>query len=391
MKTILHMIETGGTGGAETVYLDLVRRLDPARWRHVPVLPRREWMYEQLIEFGIEPILVRERWPLDPVFLARMAGVIRRFDVDLIHAHLFGSAARAAVLSRLCGIPAIATLHGTIDVPQGNRLGALKRAVVKHGLKRIVFVSEQLRRSFLELVPLKASVETVITNGIDAERYSSSSGGEFRTEFGIKPDEFVVGTVATPGRRAKGLDLLLDVVSILKTLSPGCRFVIVGDLDLGRGVELLKDRDSRGLTDDVLVTGFRSDVDRALAAFDVYALTSRSEGFPLSLLEAMAAGLPVVATRCGGPEQILDDGVTGILVENGSRDAIANAIARLRKNDSERRRLGEAARVAVIERFTLEAQVRAYERLYEECLFRVDRKGIGLHSNRIDPASQSSF
>ena len=383
------MIDTGGTGGAETVYLDLVRRLDPARWRHVPVLPRREWMYEQLIDFGIEPILIPERWPLDPVFFARMAGVIHRLDVDLIHAHLFGSAARAAVLSRLCGIPAIATLHGTIDVPHGNRLGALKRAVVKHGLKRIVFVSEQLRRSFLELVSLKASLATVITNGIDAERYWSSSGREFRTEFGIMPHEFVVGTVATPGRRAKGLDVLLDVVSILKTLSPGCRFVIVGDLDLGRGVELLKDRDSRGLTDDVVVTGFRSDVDRALAAFDVYALTSRTEGFPLSLLEAMAAGLPVVATRCGGPEQILDDGVTGILVENGSAGAIANAIARLRENASERRRLGGAARVAVSERFTLEAQVRAYERLYEECLFSVDRKGLDLHSSRINPASQS--
>lgn len=77
MKTILHMIETGGTGGAETVYLDLVRRLDPVRWRHVPVLPRREWMYEQLIDFGIEPILIPERWSLDPVFFAngRLDGV----------------------------------------------------------------------------------------------------------------------------------------------------------------------------------------------------------------------------------------------------------------------------------------------------------------------------
>ena len=198
------------------------------------------------------------------------------------------------------------------------------------------------------------------------------------------PHEFVVGTVATPGRRAKGLDVLLDVASILKTSSPGCRFVIVGDLDLGRGVELLEDRNSRGLIDDVIVTGFRSDVDRALAAFDMYALTSRSEGFPLSLLEAMAAGLSIVATRCGGPEQILDDGVTGILVENGSADAIANAIARLRMNADERRRLGEAARVKVSERFTLEAELRAYERLYEECLSGAPHENLGLHSGEID-------
>lgn len=370
------MIETGGTGGAETVYLDLVRRLDPTRWRHVPVLPRREWMYQQLVDFGIEPVLMLERWSLDPVFFARMAALIHRRGVDLIHAHLFGSAAQAALLSRLCGIPAIATLHGTIDLQPGERFRSFKVAAVKHGLKRIVFVSEQLRRSFLEVVPLKAGLTTVITNGIDAKRYSSSSGREFRTEFGIMPHEFVIGTVATPGRRAKGLDVLLEAASILKTLSPGCRFVIVGDLDLGRGVELLADRDSRGLTGDVVVTGFRSDVDRALAAFDVYALTSRSEGFPLSLLEAMAAALPIVATRCGGPEQILDDGVTGLLVENGSAEAVASAIERLRANADERRRLGNAARKAVSERFTLEAQVRAYEQLYEDCLKEPRRRRV---------------
>lgn len=368
MKTVLHMIETGGTGGAETVYVDLVRRLDPARWRHVAVLPKREWMYAQLVQFGIKPILIPERWSFDVVFFARMVTLIKRLDVDLIHAHLFGSAVRAALLSRVCGIPAIATLHGALDLTPGERLQNLKVAAVNRGLRRIVFVSEQLQRGLLDTVPLRRDLATVITNGIDAERYSSSSGEGFRVEYGIGAHEFVVGTVATPGRPAKGLDVLLDAVTILKTLSPGCRFIVVGDLDFERGTEVLNDRDSRGLTNDVLFTGFRSDVDRALAAFDVYALASRSEGFPLSLLEAMAAGLPIVATRCGGPEQILDDGVTGLLVENGSARAIASAIARLRTNADERRRFGHAARKAVSTRFTLEAQVMAYEQVYEDCL-----------------------
>lgn len=368
MKTILHMIETGGTGGAETVYVDLVRSLDPTRWRHVAVLPTREWMYEQLVEFGIEPILLPERRSFDLVFFAKMATLIRRLDVDLIHAHLFGSAVRAALLSRVCRVPAIATLHGSLDIGPGERLQNLKVAAVNHGLKRVVFVSELLKKTVLDSVPLRPELATVITNGINVKRYSSGSGTEFRTEYGIGREEFLVGTVATPGRPAKGLDVLLDTVSILKKSSPGCRFVVVGDLEYGRGVELLKARDARGLSNDVLFTGFRSDVDRALSAFDVYALTSRSEGFPLSLLEAMAAGLPIVATRCGGPEQILDDGVTGLLVPNESAEAIANSIARLRANLSERRRLGEAARAAVNERFTLEAEVRAYERVYESCL-----------------------
>ena len=365
MKTVLHMIETGGTGGAETVYIDIVRSLDPTRWRSVAVLPIHNWMYEQLIGYGIEPVVVPERRSFDVVFLTRMSLLIKRLGVDLIHAHLFGSAVRAAMLARVCGVPAIATLHGAVDLDSRERLRDLKVAVVNHGLRRVIFVSKQLQRTLLDTVPIRRSLATVITNGIDPTPFLSSSGGGFRAESGIGPDEFVVGTVATPGRSAKGLDILLDAVSILKTLSPGCRFVVVGPLDYGRGTEILRDRDARGLTNDILFTGFRSDVNRALATFDVYALTSRSEGFPLSLLEAMAAGLPIVATRCGGPEEILDDGITGLLVANESAEAIAHAIARLRTNSLERRRLGDAARAAVTERFTLEAQVRAYERVYE--------------------------
>jgi glycosyltransferase involved in cell wall biosynthesis len=366
VKTILHMIETGGTGGAETVYLNLVRGL--TRWRHVTVLPKREWMYDQLTDFGMQPILLADRRVFDVVYFARMTALIKRRGVDLIHAHLFGSAVRAALLARVCGIPAIATLHGGIDLGARERFRRLKVEIVNRGLKQIVFVSEPLRRSLLESVPLRPDLATVIPNGIDASRFSSSDGHSFRAEFGIAPDEFVVGTVGTPGRSAKGLDVLLDVAALLKTRSPGIRFVIVGDLDLGRGTELLSQRAARGLTDDVIITGFRSDVPRALAAFDVYALTSRSEGFSLALIEAMASGLPVVATRCGGPEQIVTDGVTGLLVENGSVEAIATAIERLRSSAAERQRLGAGGRDAVKQRFSLDKQLRSYERLYEQCL-----------------------
>ena len=190
MKTILHMIETGGTGGAETVYVDLVRSLDPNRWRHVAVLPTREWMYGQLTSFGVVPIVLPERRSFDVIFLARMAALVHRHGVDIIHAHLFGSAVRAALLSRVCGVPAIATLHGSLDLGGGDRLRRLKVAVVNHGLKRIVFVSEQLRRTLLETVPLRPDFATVITNGIDVKRYSTGSDDGFRAEYGIGPNEF---------------------------------------------------------------------------------------------------------------------------------------------------------------------------------------------------------
>lgn len=373
------MIDTGGIGGAETVYLNLICGLDHKRWRHVAVVPTHGWLFDRLKDAGIQPIVISERNSVDVVFFARLFALIRRLRVDIIHGHLFGSAVRAALLSRVSRVPAIGTLHGTIDLPPGERFRRLKVSAINHGLKRIVFVSELLRRSFLTVVPLRHDLATVIENGINPKPVSRRDGDGFRGELGILPDEFVVGTVGNPGP-AKGFDVLLDAASILKAQSPGYRFVIVGELAGGRGNELMQDRAARGLTGDVVLTGFRSDVNRALAAFDVYALTSRTEGFPLSLLEAMAAGLPVVATRCGGPQQIMDDGVTGILVENGSAGAIASSIAGLRSDAEKRRRLGNSASKAVSERFTLDAQLKSYERLYNECLSGVGNRRLGRRS-----------
>lgn len=376
MKTILHIIETGGPGGAETVYLNLIRGLDSARWRHVAVVPTRDWLYDQLVELGVQPYLIPERWTFDAAFFGRMISLIRRERVDLIQAHLFGSAVRAAMLARVSGVPAVATLHGDMDLGPGERFRGLKIGIINRGLQRIVFVSEPLRRSFLDAVPVRLDLAVVIPNGIDASRFFAASGEEFRAGYGIMPDEFVVGAVGSPGRAAKGLDVFLDVAALFKARSPGVRFVIVGNLEGGRGAELLSQRASRGLEDDVLMTGFRSDVASAFAAFDVYALTSRSEGFSLSLIEAMASGLPVVATRCGGPEQIITDGVTGLLVRNESPEAIATAIERLRVTPEERRSLGVAARKAVAERFSLDAQLRSYERMYDDCLSSDSRRSV---------------
>jgi glycosyltransferase involved in cell wall biosynthesis len=373
MKTVLHMIETGGTGGAETVYVNLVRGLDPARWRHVAVLPTREWMYDRLMETGVQPVLLKDRWSFDVMYFARMIRLIRRERVNLIHGHLFGSAVRAALLAQACRIPAVATLHGGMDLRSRERFRRVKVGILNHGLKRIVFVSEPLRESLLKEVPLRDDLVSVIPNGIDAASFSSGDRSSFRAEIGIGPDEFVVGSVGTPGRTAKGLDIFLRVAALLKRRSPGIRFVLVGDLALGRGTAFFSDRAALGLENDVLVTGFRHDVANALAAFDVYALTSRSEGFSIALVEAMASGLPVVATRCGGPEQIVRDGETGIMVANESVEEIAAAIERLRRSATDCRRLGSAARADVAHRFSLEAQIRAYDRVYEEALGRNTR------------------
>lgn len=367
MRTVLHLIETSGMGGAERVLVDLVRHLDRQRWRSVVVVPWSGWLLDRLTEEGIEAVELRERGPFDIACLARVAAVARRVNADIVHSHLFGSAVRASLVAGVRRIPAVGTIHGAHDFRLAERWSTLKLGIVRRGLRGVVFVSEPLRQSYLESMRLEDGQSWVITNGVDATRFAPRQNVHIRAELGISADAFVVGCVGRL-QPVKGLETFIEAAAILKRAGHGYRFVIVGDGNSGYTSQLRALSDRLDLSDDIVFTGSRGDVNDVMTAFDVYTLTSRSEGFSLSTIEAMATGLPVVATRCGGPEQILEDGVTGLLVENGSAEAVARAIDQLRRDSARRAQFAAAARDAVLKCYTVETQVRAYEELYEHVL-----------------------
>ena len=369
MRTVVHLIETVGAGGAERVLVDLVRRSDRRRWRCVVILPwKGGWLFDQLQAEGVETRVVREKGSFDLSALLRTATITGELKGDLVHSHLFGSAVRAGLVSQMRRIPAIGTIHGHLDLNSAERFHRLKVGIVKHCLRQVVFVSEGLRQSCIGPMGLRPSQTAVIHNGVDPTVFAPAAGRcSFRRELGIDVDEFVVGCVGRL-QPIKGFEILLHAAAILKSESTKYRFVIVGDGDPAYTRALTELRDALGLADSVVFSGFRSDVSEVMTAFDVYALTSHSEGFSLSTIEAMASGVPVVATRCGGPEQILDDGISGLLVENGSAPAVAQAIHRLRHDPAERVRLRTAGRACVLARFTVDAQVAAYEDLYDRVL-----------------------
>jgi glycosyltransferase involved in cell wall biosynthesis len=366
--TILHLINVGGPGGAESVCVNLARGLDQRRWRSLVVVPDRGWIHHMLEDAGVETVVLGHASRFDVVrHLGALSKLVRQRGVALIQSHLFGPSCIASLLGLVHRLPVVGTIHGEGDLDPGESFRRAKFGLLNNGLTRLVFVSEPLRRFFLGTGLLRSSMTTVIPNGIDVDAYSRDGGSQLRGELGVGDEEFLVGALGNL-RPAKAYDVLLRAAAILSSSEPGYRFVVAGQWEGELADELTRLRDDLGLRDVVALAGFRADAASVLAALDLYLLTSRSEGFSLSVVEAMASGLPIVSTRCGGPEQILADGVAGVLVPNGSSEAVAEAIAALRADPAKRARMGRVAKAVARSRFTVESQVWTYERLYEECL-----------------------
>lgn len=365
-RTVLHLIDTGGPGGAETIFLNLVEGMPTRGWRSVAVVPTRDWLAQTLEARGITPILVPTDRAFDVPYLARVAALARGHDVDVIQAHLLTSSVYGSLAGRLTRRPVVCTFHGHADVAPDESLKGLKFRIIDRRSNRVVFVSEALRRAVLARTGIDAGRTRVIPNGIDGASFRPREAGDLRDELGVRSDEILLGAVGNV-RPSKAYDVLLHATARLRRRSVRCRVVVVGQAKgpLFRELEALRDR--LGLGDVVSFVGFRQNVERWINACDVYVISSSAEGFSLSTVQALACGTPVVATRCGGPEEIVEDGRTGLLVDAGSPEALAGAIETLVRDADRRSRLARAAPDSVRKRFTLDAMLDEYERLYAEC------------------------
>jgi glycosyltransferase involved in cell wall biosynthesis len=237
-------------------------------------------------------------------------------------------------------------------------------------------VADRLAHAYVAVSPALAEVALtngdcdakrvcVISNGIDLVRFAPDQKArrEVRAELGIPVEASVVCTV---GRLSKEKDQALLVEAMAPLLGTGVHLVIVGD---GPEREALREQIA-GIAAGpyVHMTGPRSDVERVLAAADAFALTSRTEGLPLVLLEAMATALPVIATAVGGIPDLIEPRITGLLVGTGDRQQLTRQLAWVSTDASSSRRMGQAARRHVVARHSVERMAREYEDLYASVL-----------------------
>lgn len=367
MTTILHMIDTTGPGGAETVFVELVDRCRAEGFRPIAVLRGPGWVAEALQRRGIRPRFIKTRGALDWRYVRTLRALIREEKVDLIQAHLLGSNLYGALAGRTTGRPVVGTFHGMVDVSPDERFRTLKRWVMQRGIHRYVTVSEHLAEEISRRRLLDPARTTVIHNGIDLSRYERPRHRALAEQLGLPPGAIVAGSLGNV-RPAKGYDVLVRAARLLAARFPELHFVVAGDprAELMRTLESLMDE--TGTRDRVHFLGFTDDAPGFLAGLDLFVLPSISEGFSISTIEAMAVGVPVIATRSGGPEEILEPDVTGLLVAPGDPQALADGICELLEAPEQTRDRAARARDHAQATYSMERMVRSYAAIWNQCL-----------------------
>lgn len=373
MINVMHVIDTGGPGGAETVFLHTASRLDPARFRSSAIVNSRGWLSERLGERALEPHILSAKGSFNTRYLRNLIGITRGTRADVIVAHLYGSAIYASIAGAVTRTPVISILHGQTDVSGAGRLPGLKSAIVRRGSRKIVFVSERLRDALAPQLRLPGSRCVVIPNGVDTSMFHPTGERPLRAELGLADDTVLIGAVGNV-RPAKAYDILLNAASILLRGSGRHHFAIAGECSGKLGREIIELSRKLGIERHVSFLGLRSDVARILNSLDVFVISSSTEGFSIACIEAMACGVPVVATRSGGPEQILAEDA-GVLVPTGDPAELARGIEQIATSKEVATALTARALKRVHDEYSLAKMISRYEDLLIE-VTHTSRRGV---------------
>jgi glycosyltransferase involved in cell wall biosynthesis len=357
--SILYLITELSTGGAQAALLRLLGRLDRDRFT-----PTVACLYngdgavaDEIRALGIDVFDARMRHKADLSAMLRLYRHICRIRPAILHASLFHANLPGRVLGRLAGLPVVICSERTMAMEPEWRYRVNRWTI---GLVDcVIAVSANVRDFCVSHIGLPAEKLVVIYNGVQVPA-SSSSPREARAELGLPSDGLVIGAV-TRLDPVKGGDFLIRAL-----VQVDASLVIVGDGPERATLEALTG--DLGLAGRVHWLGHRRDVPRLLPAFDLFVQPSLHEGLPNTVLEAMAAGLAVVATAVGGTPEVVLDGVTGLLVPPGNPDALAGAMATLLRDCDLRHTMGRAGRERVAEHFTVERMVRQTQTLYERLL-----------------------
>lgn len=368
---VLHLITKLDIGGTERQAVELLNRLDPDRYDvRLAVIRRGGPFYREIAaRFPVVP-----EFPLTSFYnrnalkqLRRLRALMINERIDILHAHDFYAGIIGSVAARLSRVKVIACQrHLKLSDRRVHEWGAYLIHKLAH---RILVNSEAIRASIAERGSAPQEKIIVIRNGL---RSTTANGDRLARrarrerlcrEIGIDPRSKIVGIVARL-QPVKGHRFFIEAAARLSGESANAHFVLVGDGPLRQEIEDLAAR--LGIKDRVRLLGDRDDAAQIVASFDLAVLASLQEGLPNAVMEAMAAGVPVVATAAGGTTELITDGETGYLVPPADAARLGERISYALSHEASSAAIGERGREFVLSRFGIEQMVESVEKLYDE-------------------------
>jgi glycosyltransferase involved in cell wall biosynthesis len=329
--------------------------LEEATSRGIPVM-----------EYKIESLYNLASWKTR----LRFGQYLHDHAIEIVHSYGFYSNLFAVPAAHFAGVPVvIASIRDCGETLTPNQKRAQKMVC---RMADCILANAEGVRNWLLTEGYPAAKIQVIRNGIvSAGAETVQPTGRLRKELGLPPETPLVAVVSRLNPM-KGIEYFLEAVAVVSRRFPLAHFLIIGGPsrkgDGGYQAEVERYVDRLGLAHRVTLTGFRSDVREILAEIDISVLPSLSEGLSNSLLESMVAGIPTIATRVGGTPEVVEDGITGLLVPSHDAGALVQAISTLLDNPALRYMLGEAGRLRATTHFSIEKMVRQTESLYLDLL-----------------------
>lgn len=373
---ILFLSHSAGLNGAEKCLLTLLRHLNKDKFIPVALLPEEGPLKTCLEEAGIRvivrPLLYWINTPDVEASKAKSEGLLLRAEgiasivtvegFDVVHTNT-SVLAEGAIAARIAGKPHVWHLH---EILEGHpSLKPLLPLYLVHRFfdlfsESVVAVSGALARSVSE--DMSPGKVRIIINGIDVPVVAQSVRASVRKELGVPEEGIIVCTVGHILKEKGPSNFVEAAIKILRERDD-VWFISVGGIG---DSQLYKDLEERiaGEQGKIRFLGYRDDVSNIMSAIDIYVVSSKTESFSLSALEAMAAGKPIVATKCGGPEEIIMDGQTGLLVPVNDSDKMAKAVLSLINNSQERQRMGMLGKARFDSHYSAQRYCKNFEELY---------------------------
>lgn len=400
---ILYVIATLNVGGAEVQLKNLFKYLNKKEFHPLLcVLVESGPLEKEIKELNIPIIILKKKSKFNFTIVFDLVKIIKENKIDIIHSTLFTSNFWGRIAGMLAGIKTVSSERSAYKKPDL----IIYDRFLSYFTDKIICNSEAVKKYQVDIEKINPKKLEIIYNGVDLEKFDENLSRakqerlNYRRQLGIQDDEFIIGNVCriTPEKDLltwlKTAKLIIDTLNAadisqktaetsaqfreisarFRTLPRNIKFIIVGDAvsaigeETGYKKQIADLINELGIKNNVVMTGFSDDVTKELAIMDLFYQSSVIEGFPNAVLEAMTAGLPVVATPAGGTREVLTDKGNGIIIDSNPENT-ANKILELINNPEKSKIMGQNARITIKNNFSGEKLARNTEKLYNQLIY----------------------